>query len=135
MSHRRKNTFYDFINDTKADIYIISETKFDNKYHFGCMNYNVFRNDRSSGAGGVMILSKNIIKFKNIIYNNELGEIISAEFYINNQWIKIIGAYLGIIKYKSLKKILKSKMPFIFGGDLNARNVIRVIYHRTAMVY
>lgn len=122
----RKQLFIDFINNNNADIYLVSETKFgtNNKFHLN--GFRIFRNDRTCGAGGTAIIIKNQFRFKNIISYGHPMEGISIDLFIDARWIRVFSIYFITIEADVLVSefINKCKLPFIMGGDFNARNII-----------
>lgn len=121
----RKNLLYDFMSKNETDILMLSETKLGNFNTFGLNGFNIFRNDRSAGAGGVAIIFRNNFKFKNIKKWNYPTEAISVDLLINNIWIRFISAYFNNISdIHNIRSIFEHNVPFIVGGDLNARNII-----------
>lgn len=124
VTSNRKLMFIEYMKRTGGDIYMVSETKLGNASRFNLLNFNILRSDRSIGAGGVALIFKKDIRFRNVKKPNTTIESVSAELLIDNKWICFISSYFGnSIIDEDIKKIINIKTPFLLGGDLNSRHV------------
>lgn len=74
-------------NCHNAGIVFLSETNLKASVNFNLRNWNIFRNDRESDGGGVAILLRDNIKFRNTKTFNFPIESIQMEIFINNECI------------------------------------------------
>lgn len=126
VAYNRKMLFHEYVKTTNGDIFMISETKFNINSSYELVNFNVLRSDKRLGCGGVALIFKKTIKFRNVKKNNINSTIgfVSAELFVGGKWLRFISTYFEkSINEIDLKKITNSKLPFLIGGDMNARHV------------
>lgn len=119
-------------NCHNAGIVFLSETNLKASVNFNLKNWNIFRNDRESDGGGVAILLRDNIKFRNTKTFNFPIESIQMEIFINSEWILIGSVYIPPnlkkndkhyqMTERDLGKIFNHPTKAIFGGDFNARS-------------
>lgn len=119
-------------NCAKAGIVFLSETNLKPNINLSIKNWNIFRNDRENDWGGVAILLRDNIKFRNVKTFNFPIEAICLEVHINNEWILIGSIYIPPnlkhnnmqyqITEKDLSAVFNHPTKAIFGGDFNARS-------------
>lgn len=124
-----------FLKNNCADsgIVFLNETNLKSDINFNIKNWNIFRNDRGNDGGGVAILLRNNIKFRNTKFFDFPIEAICMEIYINDEWVLIGSIYIPPnlkkngshyqITEKDLKNIFNHKTKAIFGGYFNARSI------------
>lgn len=120
-----------FLYDNKIDIGLISETWLKKSNFINFTGYNVFRNDRDDGYGGVAILLKKLIKFYNSPTFHQINDIMCNSISIKIQSGKKLNIYSIYVKpnlkitLNEWKKFFNSlEKPFIIGGDFNSHNYV-----------
>lgn len=116
-----------FINVENIDIVFIVETFLKDYHNFELTNFVVYRCDRRTHGGGVLIAVRNNIEHKRIPnYNTTLAENISIEVNLDNMKLVLTTAYIP--KYtadfkKDIRKLTPGTKFFITFGDFNAKHV------------
>lgn len=121
----RRALLFDLIKNTNADIYLLQETKLDETIHIKFAGYNIVRNDKVKGEGGVAIVIKNNIPITGPkIYNKDI-QAISIQIKTAIGWIGIVSCYfppaINTLPNQLFNFFNTFKDSFI-GGDLNARH-------------
>ena len=117
-----------FLFEEKIHLAMLSETWFKPERYIAFSGYNIVRNDRLDGKGGVAILLKQNIKYTEISGSN-LDNIFYVGLKIrlkNNIELTLISVYIKPntkIKLSTWNKFLSLfKKPFLIGGDFNAHH-------------
>lgn len=125
VSTTRKTLLTDFINSTRADIYLFQETKLSSniKLHFPL--YNIIRCDVRKGYGGTAIFIRNGLSFRNPTYSNGKINFTSIQIKIDNNWFRISSVYVthghrDILT--AFQAIFNTNNHILFGGDFNSRH-------------
>jgi len=112
-----------FLQHNNIDIMMINETRYNPQIKLKIKNYNCIRKDSSSSAGGILILIKNNIPYKEIKRNLDITiEYLPIKLASN---IYLIAAYNSPNKdltTKDLDKLLNIGNKILLIGDLNARH-------------
>ena len=129
----KNKIFYinNYVKSNKVSIVLGSETWFDSTVNDNFLeNFNVFRSDRNSRGGGVLIAIVNCIKaIKLDIYKSELIESIFVKLFINNESYLLGSIYIPPVcqneKLEEFEKFLfniernNNYSGVIIGGDFN----------------
>lgn len=114
------------INQKAIDVIFINETFLKQNHKFKMANYNVYRHDRLSHGGGVLIAIKNTIQHQYVSTISTANiENVSIIIYINNRPIRFTSAYCP--RYSSsfiddINKITSTTSEFFIFGDFNAHH-------------
>lgn len=115
------------LNAKSIDIAAIAETFLLSNHDFQLNNYTVYRNDRSSHGGGVLIAVKDNISHKRLHnHNTTVAESTSIQVTIDKKPITFTSAYIP--KYSSnfvndVNKLTPKSQNFVVLGDFNSRHV------------
>lgn len=114
------------INERKVDIVLLNETFLKPKHKFKLRNYKIYRKDRSTHGGGVLIAIKNSIPHQHIpMFPTSTLENISVVININKRPVRLTSAYCP--KYtrnfiNDMDKITNTTDEFFIFGDFNAHH-------------
>lgn len=125
VHNSRKILLNEFIKDSLGDIFLLQETKLDEKIKLHIENFNVFRCDIRRGWGGVALLVKHTIPVRNVCCIRTPFHVIFADCKINNVWQKICSCYIphGVINiHREFYEFFSKHPNTIFGGDFNSRH-------------
>lgn len=124
------------LNERKIDIVFINETFLKPKHKFKLRNYAIYREDRPTHGGGVLIAIKNNIPHQRVpkIATSSL-ENISITIYINKRPVRLTSAYCP--KYTTnfindLDKITRTTEEYFIFGDFNAHHTSWNCCHNNA---
>lgn len=124
-----KNNLEHLLAQNDIHIALLSETWFKPNKYISFSGYNVIRQDRDDGRGGVAILIKSNLKFTEIL-GPQLNNIMYTGIRINNinnTEISIISIYIKPqtkISRQTWSNFFKTvKKPFLIGGDFNAHHM------------
>lgn len=123
-------TLKQLIVEEKFDIGLISETWYKPSYNIKFKGYNVVREDRHDGKGGVAILVSQAIPYKVIKFNNNFNrkiEVCGMNITINKKNISIVSIYRPPnVKATAADYInLFNQIPHnscVIGGDFNSHH-------------
>lgn len=119
----RISELINYIHCNNIDIMMINETRFNSQINFKVKGYKCIRRDRSSAAGGILMLIKNNIPYKEAKHEPHIPiENISIKLASG---IHLIAAYNSPNKVFSacdLDKLLNVSNRVLLIGDLNARH-------------
>lgn len=117
-----------FLNNNQYDIVILSEI-FKCENYFKILNYNIIYKTRSDGYGGVALLFKKGIKFRQINYDTQYDILIAKTTNLKHN-IKIVATYFppNAINNNDFEQIINNLFSFLereqdvfIAGDMNAR--------------
>lgn len=115
------------LNEENIDIAAVSETFLTTKHKFQLNNYAVYRNDRPTHGGGVLIAVKNTIVHKRLQnITTTVAENVSIQVTIDKALVTFTSAYIP--KYssnfaKDICKLTPKNRNFVVLGDFNAKHV------------
>lgn len=113
-----------FLNEKQIDLLFINETFLKSHHKFKLTNYKVYRKDRRSHGGGVLIAIKYSIPHQLISsYSTTVLENVSLKLQINNRPVRFTAAYnprFSSSFLNDIKKITTDDGDFFIFGDLNA---------------
>lgn len=120
----RRTLLNEFINDNDADIYLLQETKLDNRVKLFFPKYNIIRGDVRRGYGGTAIFVRHGIPIRNVSIGRGSINFTSIEIKLDS-WYRIYSIYVthgcGNI-FDAYSNIFKSTSGSIMGGDFNSRH-------------
>ena len=126
----KKHKLEQFLFTNNINICCLSETFLMRGEFFAIKNYNIIRSDRLTRSGGVAILIKNNIKFKdlNINSNHESIEICGCEITTTTGVLTVLSLYLPPnlnLSVSHLNSIINnlSFSSLLICGDFNAHHV------------
>lgn len=115
-----------FVNEKEIDIFLINETFLNPPHKFNMNNYKIYREDRLSHGGGVMIGIKRNIPHQRITkFATKTIENVSIEINVNNLPLRITSAYCPKFTnhfYNDLEIITTTGTDFFIFGDFNAHH-------------
>lgn len=120
----RVGELIEFLNRENIDIMLLNETRYNNTIKLKIKNYKIVRADKSSAAGGIAILIKNEVPFKEV-------QIINNDSPIENLCIKLASNLHIICAYcspnaeftdKHIQTLMNVGNKVIVMGDLNAKH-------------
>lgn len=121
----RRSLLLNFIEQTNADIYLIQETKLDNKINFSIHNYNVIRTDNIRGMGGTAIIVRSSIPIRYPKFYNDIIQATSVEFQYGGGWANVVSCYFPPNRNLTIDNFNEFFSYFpksLIGGDVNARH-------------
>jgi hypothetical protein len=127
------NEVHDLIVRSKFEVIVLSETKLDESYQnalYVIEGYNMYRQDKRSNSGGMMIyVSKNLPSTNGNINNcNDDIECMSVEITLSETKLLLVGMYKNpkmspnsfkIYFEKTCEEVLEKYENVIITGDLN----------------
>jgi hypothetical protein len=127
------NEVHDLIVRSKFEVIVLSETKLDESYQnalYEIESYNMYRQDKRSNSGGMMIyVSKNLPSTNGNINNcNDDIECMSVEISLNETKLLLVGMYKNpkmspnsfkLYFEKTCEEVLEKYENVIITGDLN----------------
>lgn len=114
------------VNKEKVDVVFIVETFLSSRHAFKLTNFIVYRCDRSTHGGGVLIAVRKDIEHKRLAnYNTTIAENISIEIRLDNHAMVLTTAYVP--KYtanfaKDIVMMTPNNKNVIVLGDFNAKH-------------
>lgn len=124
------NLLKSLIKDSNLDIGIISETWYKPNYNIFFKGYNIIRNDRPGGKGGVAILIKKGLSFKtlNIRLDNTRLEVCGVNIMVDKITLSVVSVYRppnAHVDSRTYEKIFTSVCRHcIVAGDFNAHHTL-----------
>lgn len=125
-----KNDLENLLANENIDVALLSETWFKPNKYINFTGYNVIRIDRPDGYGGVAILLKSNIKFKEfIITQNKKCQMVGVQICTNYTGnVTLVSIYVPPkinVTVSEWNKFFESiPNPHIIGGDFNAHHVL-----------
>lgn len=116
------NEMKEFLDRLDIDILMINETKLTKDIKLKIRNYNCIRKDRDNAAGGVAMLIKNSIPFKEVLISNISIECLCIKLASNIHLVSVYNKPRNFYEKKELNKLVKLGKKVIIYGDLNARH-------------
>lgn len=115
------------LNEEKIDIAVISETFMTPGHDFRLTNYTVYRKDRPTHGGGVLIAVRNNIDHRRLPnYQTVVAEDVSIEVIVDKTAIVFTSVYVPkYTKYfaSDINKITPNNKYFVALGDFNAKHM------------
>lgn len=114
------------LNEEKIDIAVISETFLTPGHAFTLSNYTIYRKDRSTHGGGVLIAIQNNIAHRRLPNRQTVvAEEVSIEVIIDKTAIVFTSVYIPrYTKYyaSDINKLTPNDKYFVILGDFNAKH-------------
>ena len=131
--NNKLNQFQNFVYSNKVDIFCVTETWLTDAIYDNEIlptDYSVYRNDRNSRGGGVMIVINNNICSELIPSNSDL-EVLSIKIKIKPISFTVCVVYIppnsDVTSYDSLSTYLielsTDNSPIIIAGDFNRPDI------------
>lgn len=115
-----------FLTVEDIDVACVSETYLLEAHDFKLTNYSVYRNDRQSHGGGVLIATRHGIEYKRLPHiNTKVAENVSIEVSLDRVPMTLTSAYVPKYtkNYKSdITKMTPSNKNCMVFGDFNAKH-------------
>lgn len=112
-----------FLKRHKIDILLINETKLKVTQKFSVKGYKVLRKDRLAvNKGGIMILIRHDIPFKEVIINNLSFEYIALKLLDNTHVISVYNCPRNLFSIAELNALTNTGRKVIIAGDFNAHH-------------
>ena len=124
--YTNRNDLNILIKDYNPDIIFLQETWLKYNYSFGLKNFNIYRNDREDGNGGVAVLYKNYIHLEIVESNIQIFPPNFQFQVVKLSNLTFINVYCPPniqIKKEEWKEFVKSlESPKVIVGNFNGHN-------------
>lgn len=109
------------------DVILLNETWLEKKYNVRCKGYQIIREDRADGYGGIAILVKNNISFQILSINNQFqAEVQMQSVFLPQYNLNILNIYSpsnDILPKQGWINLIQSlNKPLLIMGDMNANS-------------
>uniref|UniRef100_A0A6P7HGS4 Uncharacterized protein LOC114348514 n=1 Tax=Diabrotica virgifera virgifera TaxID=50390 RepID=A0A6P7HGS4_DIAVI len=125
-----KGTLERYLFDKNISICFLSETWFKRKMNIHFSGYNIYREDRHDGYGGVALLLKSSLAVSPTPLYHKINNVMTISIAVRLPSGKTINLYSIYVKpglsiaQNDWKNFFGSlKKPFLVGGDFNCHNV------------
>lgn len=98
----RRSLLYDFIQNNRANIYLLQETQIDSQIKITVSWYNVYRCDIKRGWSGLAIIIDNNISVRNLKSTRSDVHSLSIECQLSNGWHRISNRIIRRTRFTKL---------------------------------
>lgn len=112
-----------FLSNNRIDIMMISETRLNSSIKLKIRNYQAIRKDKDSNSGGIVILVKNGVPFKEVKISDKIAiENIGIKLASNIHVIAVYNSPSREFTTQELEGLLNVGNRVVVMGDMNARH-------------